>query len=150
VMDGHGVSRDRTAGIDEERTSLLLDSPTATAVARDVLPSDLADVLRAASCGLQVLTLMRSPGDLYSFRTGQVSSAEPTSSCSVRPPTSLWVGNAHRARLGNVRLPTGCQCPHLARSTILFLTNALHPRFSAALISPSKIENSRPFQDRFL
>lgn len=41
------------------------------------------------------------------------------------------------------------QSLQVARSPISFLTNALHPRFSAALISPSKIENSRSFQDHF-
>jgi hypothetical protein len=54
VVDCHRVGGDGSPGIDQERAPLLIDPPKPVYAARDVLPSDLADIVRTTSRGLQV------------------------------------------------------------------------------------------------
>ncbi len=54
VVHGHRVRRDGTAGINEKRATLLGDPPPAVVAGYDILPSDLADVVRAVTGGLEI------------------------------------------------------------------------------------------------
>ena len=54
VVDSHRLGRNRATGIDQSRPASFIDAPTAVRAERDVLPADLADVVRAVSGGLQI------------------------------------------------------------------------------------------------
>ena len=54
VVDRHGVGRNRPAGIYETGAARHIQTPWAGPVTHNVLPPDLADVLRAGSGRLQV------------------------------------------------------------------------------------------------
>ena len=54
VMDRDRVGRHRTAGIDQKCTAVLVDLPSSVCPLGDILPADLADVVRSVAAGLEV------------------------------------------------------------------------------------------------
>jgi hypothetical protein len=54
MMHRHPICRDRTAGIDQERASLVVQLPFAVIALYDILPADLAEVVRPVAAGLEI------------------------------------------------------------------------------------------------